>query len=226
MEENQIFEEQESSPALETINESAQTTSGNELLDATQNAIIGAAENVTEALTLTEKPITPKEEQIPLYMDVEFWVGMSFVVVVIMIAKPIWRAIKDGLKNRINTIINQLDEAKNLRDDAQKLLAEYEKRCNDLNQRVAQISEQTEKNIALYRETEFKNLQRELNKKEKEVQARIERATETAKNEINASISSKAVNYAREAIEKHLSQADKLRLIDEAIAELDKLEIK
>lgn len=223
MDDNQIIEEPESSQNSDVLVDEPQISGGNELLDATQNAIIGVAENVTEALTLTEQPVLHNEEQVPLYMDVEFWVGMSFVVVVAMIAKPVWRAIKNGLKNSIDAVIKQIDDAVQLRDDAQKLLAEYEKRCKDLNQRVKQISEQTEKNIASYREYELKNLQRELDKKEKDVQARIERATETAKNEINKSVSSMAISFAREAIEKHLSSEDKARLIDEAINELDNL---
>lgn len=221
MDENQIIEEQESSQV--SIDDMPITTNGNELLDATQNAIIDAAENVTEALTLTEKPATHIAEEIPLYLDVEFWVGMSFVVVVAIIAKPMWCTIKNGLKGRINAVVQQINEAMQLRDDAQKLLADYEKRCKDLNQRVEQISEQTEKNITSYREQELKNFQRELDKKEKEVQARIERATQSAKDEINDSVSVMAVNFARKAIEKHLSRADKVRLIDEAIAELDEI---
>lgn len=208
----------------EQVSESAPLLNGNELIDATQNAIVGAAENVSEALTLTEKPQdVHHEEKIPLYMDVEFWVGMSFVLVVLMIAKPIWRTVKQGLQNSIQAVIDKIDEAVKLRDDAQNLLADYERRCNDIDERVAKISEQTQKNIALYREREMKNLQRELDRKQQEVEARIERATQTAKDEINASLSVKVIDLAEKAIEKHLNESDKVRLIDEAIASLGKI---
>lgn len=202
--------------------EETPTLSGNEIIDATQNAIVGAAENVSEALTLTEKTNEiHNEHNVPLYMDVEFWVGMSFVLVVLMIAKPVWRAVKQGLQNSIQAVIEQIDNAVKLRDDAQNLLAEYERRCKDVDQRVKQISEQTKKNISAYRDQEFKNLQKELDKRQKDVQARIDRATQVAKDEINASVSLKAVNLAEKAIEMHLNEKDKIRLIDEAIAKLD-----
>lgn len=218
-EENELLQSEEVSAA-----DDSQITSGNELLDATQNAIIDAAENVSEVLTLTEKPQQPvKEESIPLYMDVEFWVGMSFVLVVLMVAKPVWKRIKNMLRGRIDAVIKQINDAVQLRDDAQKLLADYEKRCNDLNYRVAEISEQTQKSIQIYREQELKNLQKDLNKKQTEVEARIERATQNAKDEINASVSSLAVELARKTIENHLNKEDKIRLIDEAVSELDKL---
>jgi F-type H+-transporting ATPase subunit b len=208
----------------EQVSETEPLINGNELIDATQNAIVGAAENVSEALTLTEKPQdVHNEEKVPLYMDVEFWVGMSFVLVVLMIAKPIWRTVKQGLQNSIKAVIDKIDEAVKLRDDAQNLLADYERRCNDIDERVAKISEQTQKNIVSYREREMKNLQRELDRKQQEVEARIERATQTAKDEINASLSVKAIDLAEKAIEKHLNESDKVRLIDEAIASLGKI---
>ena len=210
--------------SADELSESAPLLDGNELIDATQNAIVGAAENVSEALTLTEKPQdVHHEEKVPLYMDVEFWVGMSFVLVVLMIAKPVWRTVKQGLQNSIKAVIDKIDEAVKLRDDAQNLLADYERRCNDVDERVAKISEQTQKNIALYREREMKNLQRELDRKQKEVEARIERATQTAKDEINASLSVKVIDLAEKAIEKHLNESDKVRLIDEAITSLGKI---
>ena len=140
-----------------------------------------------------------------------------------MIAKPIWRTVKQGLQNSIKAVIDKIDEAVKLRDDAQNLLADYERRCNDIDERVAKISEQTQKNIALYREREMKNLQRELDRKQKEVEARIERATQTAKDEINASLSVKVIDLAEKAIEKHLNESDKVRLIDEAITSLGKI---
>ena len=208
----------------EALSETEPLINGNELIDATQNAIVGAAENVSEALTLTEKPQDlHQEEDVPLYMDVEFWVGMSFVLVVLMIAKPVWRTVKQGLQNSIKAVIDKIDEAVKLRDDAQNLLADYERRCNDIDERVAKISAQTQKNIVSYREREMKNLQRELDRKQKEVEARIERATQTAKDEINASLSVKVIDLAEKAIEKHLNESDKVRLIDEAISSLGKI---
>ena len=39
--------------SADALSESAPLLDGNELIDATQNAIVGAAENVSEALTLT-----------------------------------------------------------------------------------------------------------------------------------------------------------------------------
>lgn len=204
--------------------DSAPLLNSSDFIDATQNAIVGVAENVSEALTLTEKS-EPSEHQVYFYQDAEFWVGMSFVVVVIMIAKPSWKAIKGILQKNAETIVSKIEEAAKIRDDAQKLLAEYMAKCANLKQRITQIAEQSRTNIETYRKQELKNLQKNLDKKEKEVLIRINRTTQAARDEINASITDRAVYLAQKTIEKHLSEDDKNRLIDNAISELDKIKL-
>ena len=51
------------------------------LIGATQNAIMNAAENVSEALGVAGKAAVPEIHEAPFYADVEFWVGMAFVLV-------------------------------------------------------------------------------------------------------------------------------------------------
>ena len=64
-------------------------TKGNELIDATQNAIIDAAENVTGIFDKATNSIPPSEVHLtPFYTEVEFWVGMAFVLSVIVLLKP------------------------------------------------------------------------------------------------------------------------------------------
>lgn len=194
-----------------------------EIIDATQNAIIGAAENISEALTTeTQVPEHTQESELPPYLEAEFWVGMAFVLVVVSIIKPVWRALKGVLEKNISTVVDNINNAAKLRDDAQALLADYEHRCADLDKRLSDINAQTEKNIASYRQAELTKLQNELYKREKEVVERINRATEQAKNDINSSISKYSVALVTKAVKKYLSPAEQSAMIDAAIQDLDK----
>lgn len=194
-----------------------------EIIDATQNAIIGAAENISEALTTeTQVPEHTQESELPPYLEAEFWVGMAFVLVVVSIIKPVWRALKGVLEKNISTVVDNINNAAKLRDDAQALLADYEHRCADLDKRLSDINGQTEKNIASYRQAELTKLQNELYKREKEVVERINRATEQAKNDINSSISKYSVALVTKAVKKYLSPAEQSAMIDAAIQDLDK----
>lgn len=194
-----------------------------EIIDATQNAIIGAAENISEALTTeTQVPEHTQEPELPPYLEAEFWVGMAFVLVVVSIIKPVWRALKGVLEKNISTVVDNINNAAKLRDDAQALLADYEHRCADLDKRLSDINGQTEKNIASYRQAELTKLQNELYKREKEVVERINRATEQAKNDINSSISKYSVALVTKAVKKYLSPTEQSAMIDAAIQDLDK----
>src|SRR5215475_4479626 len=58
----------------------------------------------------------------------ETWVAVAFVIFVVLTAKPISRAIAKGLDNRAAKIRAQLDEARALRDEAERMLAENQRK--------------------------------------------------------------------------------------------------
>ena len=198
-------------------------TSGEQLIDATQDAIIGAAENVSEVIGVAaNKTIPQKIHHEPLYMEVEFWVGMAFVLSVMLLFKPLSKFIKTAMQNRVKRVIDSIDEASKLRDDAQKLLADYERKFVNVDAETAQIVEQSRKNLQNIKNLELAKLKTDSENKEKEAERRIAAATEKTKAEINTSASKASVDLAYRAINRYLQVTDKSKLIDEAIAELDK----
>ena len=61
----------------------------------------------------------------------EFWVAIGFILLVLAIAKKSWVAIKAGLDSRAERIRASLDDATKLREEAQHLLAEYQRKQRD-----------------------------------------------------------------------------------------------
>ena len=61
----------------------------------------------------------------------EFWVAIGFIVLMLAIAKKGWTAIKGGLDARAQRIRTSLDDAARLREEAQHLLAEYQRKQRD-----------------------------------------------------------------------------------------------
>ena len=51
------------------------------------------------------------------------------------------------MQNRINKVIGDIDEAAKLRDDAQNLLADYQRRFINAEKEAGQILEQSRKNM-------------------------------------------------------------------------------
>lgn len=195
---------------------------GNDLIDATQSAIIDAAENVSAVLDKVNPAAAPHTEVIPFYADVEFWVGMAFILTLVILAKPGIKFIKDAMRKKIASVVSEIDEAQKLRDDAQKLLAEYEKKFRSTDEETKGILANAEKNIENQKKNELSKMKERSALREKEAKRRMAGSTQKALDEINLSVSGRAVRLAKESIFAYIDKAGKSRLIDEAIADLDK----
>lgn len=207
-----------------SLSDAAATTlqTGNDLIDATQNAIIDAAENVSEVFDKANPDIAHQLMEVPFYADVEFWVGMAFILSIVVLAKPAYRFLKSAMRGKIESVKNQIADAEKLRDDAQELLAQYERKFAATESEVAEILKQAEKNIANQKKNDLATLKENTAVKEKEIKRRILSSTENAMAEINQSVARSSVEVAKKAILAHISKANKSSLIDEAIAGLDK----
>lgn len=196
--------------------------SGNNLLDSTQNAIVGAAENVSQVIDAGKTAVQSHLAIEPFYLEVHFWVGVAFVLAMLVLLKPAYKFIKAALQRRVDRVINDIDEAMKLRDDAQALLAEYERKFVNVDKEVADIVTKGSQSLQRMQQSETEQMKIELQNKEKEAARRIKSATEKAKSEINLSASRLSVDLARKAIAQFLQTNDKKQLIDDAIDELDK----
>ena len=71
--------------------------------------------------------------------DPTFWTAVAFVIVVALLAKPIYKAVTSGLDGRADRIRSQLDEAQRLRDEAQELLADYQRKQREAQTEAERI---------------------------------------------------------------------------------------
>ena len=62
-----------------------------------------------------------------LIQDPTFWVAVAFVVFVVLVFKPIKGALIGGLDAKIAEIRQEVEEAEKLREEAQSLLANYQR---------------------------------------------------------------------------------------------------
>lgn len=195
---------------------------GQDIIDATQSAIMDAAENVSEVIGAAGKTAVAELPEEPFYTEVHFWVGVAFVLAVLCVLKPIYGFVKAALQRRIAKVVDDIADASKLRDDAQELLAEYERKSVNAQKEAAQMLEKAQRNIENIKKHEKAKLKAELQNKIRETERRIAAATEKTKAEINLSASKASVGLAQKAIDRYLQTTDKSKLIDEAIADLDK----
>ena len=180
-------------------------------------------ENVSETSEIIEHTPMPADDghhHGPFYIQPEFWVAMSFVLVVALLFIPIKRIGKALILKRIDNIIKRIDDAANIKKDAQKLLAEYEKKLNAANDDVAEIVAKSEKQISQIRQESVEKLEQEARIKEKDALDRINTAKENASKEIINQTSDLSIKALKLVLSKKLGNKEKGSLIDDSIHDI------
>lgn len=103
----------------------------------------------------------------------EFWVGVGFCLMVVFLSYPVGKKIKQWAVSQANAVKKELDEAHNLRCEAEALYQKYETHTKNLEHERAEIMHQAEKEVfALQREAD-ERLSKKIERKKQDVQARI-----------------------------------------------------
>ena len=151
----------------------------------------------------------------------EFWVAVAFfgfVAVVVYFRAP--AMIAKALDERAARIRAELDEAQRLRDEAQALLAEYQRKRRDAEKEAEEI-------IALARE-EAERLSKEIRAALEETverrmhatEAKIAQAEAQAVDEVRAAAADAAIRAAETVISKSMSAKMRAELIASGIKEV------
>ncbi len=140
-----------------------------------------------------------------LWQNPTFWVGVAFVILLgIMLRAQVPSTITKALDDRAAAIRTELDEARRLREAAEKLLADYQKKHAEAEREAAAIIDTARRDAeALAAETR-KSLKEGLERRAKMAEDKIARAEAQAVAEVRGT----AVDLAVAAAERML--ADKM----------------
>lgn len=199
------------------------TETGEKLIDATQSAIIDVAENVSHVLENAAEKSVVVEKDVPFYTEIEFWIGVAFVLTIFVLYKYAGNIFKSILHKHSQKVITDIEEAVALRDDAQKLLADYERKALNVKDETAEIINTAQQNLKKLKEQKTSELKKQMQHKQNEASQRMAAEIETAKKEINSEAGNLATLLAEKAIKRYIDNTDRSKLIDEAIESLDKI---
>ncbi len=198
-----------------------ETMPNKEIIDATQDAVLNAASNVANVLETTAHEFGAHGAE-AFYMSAEFWVGAAFMLVVVGLFRPVGKVLSKMLRVRGVNIAKRIKEASDLKEDAQKLLADYERKFRSAKKEAAEILTRSEREIELIKKETLARLETEMSLKELEAKARLKASEDAAVYEIT----SKTADLTLAAVKKILADSldDKAldKLIDASIESLDK----
>lgn len=194
---------------------------GNEILDATQDAVLGAAESVASAIESTAHELGTHGHE-AFYLEAEFWVGAAFVLVVLMLARPVGKAVIGLLRGKGEQIANRIHEAVTLKEDAQKMLAEYERKFRGAEKEAAEMLKRSEHEVDVLKRDTLLKLEADMKKSEQDAKMHLALAESSANDEVAVKTAEITIKAVKEILAKEMDETLHKKLIDDAIKELEK----
>lgn len=157
----------------------------------------------------------------PMLQDPTFWVAVAFVGFIgLLVYYGVPGLVAKALDDRADQIRRDLDEARRLREDAQALLDEYQRKTRDADTEAKAIIDQARREAeALAGETR-RNLTESLERRARLAEEKIARAEAQASSEVRAAAVDAAIAAAEKMIQARVTPEMAGRLADQGIRDL------
>ena len=153
------------------------------------------------------------------------WVFIAFIIFIsITIYLKVPNMVTKLLDEQINKIRNDLDDARKLKEDANSLLAEYERKIESANKEAENIINQAKKNSKVYEENSNKKIEEFISRSEKQSIEKIQQAQKSAINKINEEIINKSVEAAEKIISRNMNDQNNNKLFESSVNQIKKLQ--
>jgi F-type H+-transporting ATPase subunit b len=154
------------------------------------------------------------------FHDPEFWVLVAAIIFVAAVYKPVGRALTGGLDARAARIRAELDEARRLREEAEKLVAEYRAKQQAATAEAAAIVAHATAEAERIAAQSARDLELSLERRQRLAEERIAQAEAKAMDEVRAAAIDVAIAAAREVIAAEINERRGAALLDDAIVAL------
>jgi len=151
----------------------------------------------------------------------EFWVAVSFFIFLgVVFYFGVHKKIASALDARSAAIATELAEARHLRDEAEKVLAEYRRREGDAEKEAESIIALAAKEAEMLATETRKSVKEHFDRRMKLAEEKIARAEAEAVREVRSVAVDAAVAAAQSLIAKNLTPDRAEKLVSESIDNL------
>jgi F-type H+-transporting ATPase subunit b len=151
----------------------------------------------------------------------EFWVAISFLAFVAVLVKMgVPTLITKALDDRADMVRKELDQARRLREEAQDLLADYQRKQRAADEEAKAIIEQARREAEAMKAESARNLKEQLERRTKLAEDKIARAEAQAVSEVRAAAVDAAMATAERLIADKLSGDGGADLLNKSIRDL------
>ena len=155
-----------------------------------------------------------------IFHDPELAVAIAFVIAIALVSKRVWQVLTGMLDERATKIKAELDEAQKLKDDAQKMLGQFQRKQRDALQEAEAIIAHAREEAARFAERSKRELEATIERRQRLAEEKIALAETKAIAEVRNTAVDIAMSAARQVIAERLGDSQGQILVDQAIAEL------
>ena len=152
----------------------------------------------------------------------EFWVAVAFIAFVAGVFKPGRKVILGALDRRAMKIQSEIDEATRLREEAQAVLAAYQRKQREAAEETEEMLEYAKEEAELLRRRTLSELEEALGRRQQQALDHIAQAEAEATKEVRNRAVDIAVAATMRILEENLDAKRGNDLIKAAIEELPK----
>tara|TARA_Y100001970_G_scaffold287940_1_gene413862 strand:+ start:759 stop:1244 length:486 start_codon:yes stop_codon:yes gene_type:complete len=156
-----------------------------------------------------------------MFSDPQFWVAVSFLLFILAIFNPVRKMLKVNLDQQIKDIKDKIDEAENIKIEAQKTLSELKKRENEVEKEIKDLKLNCDNKISELKKLSSNKLLEQIEKRKLLAENRIDQFVRETNTSIKNYISNAAIEATTHIMINNLSMEKKSDLIDSSIAELN-----
>lgn len=155
-----------------------------------------------------------------LVQNNEFWVAIAFLLVLVVGWRPVQRRLYAMLDERTALINNELEQARQLREEAQRTLAEYQQKQRDALRQVEEIAAYAREEAAVAAQRAKRELAATLERRQRLAAERIALEEQKAVADLRNFAVDVAVAAVRQILARDLDARHRIELIDQAIKSL------
>lgn len=174
---------------------------------------------------LVENVANMPEVEEAFYLTAEFWVSVTFVLVVGFLYSPLAKKAKELLLKRIERIKKELSDAENIKLEAQNLYADTERKLGNIDKEIEDIIANKKYLIEETKNKKISELNYTMQRKKADLDAEIEQTSAQIEQEVKTIVCQKTIKLLRQLISVKLTKKEYSALIDSSIKNIEKMKI-
>jgi F-type H+-transporting ATPase subunit b len=145
------------------------------------------------------------------------WGSISFTVLLVLLAKFAWPAMKQGLEARTERIRSDLAGAESAKDEAERVLSEYRAQLADAKAEAGRIVEEARQQADAVKRDQESRVQTEIAAMRERAAADVESAKAQALADLRRDVADLAIGAAEVIVQRSLDRETQTQLVEQYI---------